>query len=289
MKFTSVYSIFLKLKRDYNLTELNQADVIEWSAEALEAIGAIQIMEKKFKLLHVKNHLTELPAGLIDIIQLFRVFGYEGKCLCDSTNTLVVAVPDNRKIKVIEDCDNSQNFCQEIIYIKDSKYQDLEFKPIRKSTSSLFLRYACEECDVMDDSDGQFDYYLYTQQLNNLVFSFKEGIVAINYFSVPTDKQGFPMIPDIYQVTEAVSKYIAYKYFSKYFYINGDKTSFYKMQNAKQEWEEAVKRAANYAMMPDLDDLQNMYEVLTNPFSPERYYQSFKSLQAPRLKPLNRS
>ena len=288
MKFTSIYTIFLRLKRDYNLTELNQSDVIEWSADALEAIGAVQIMEKKLKLLHVKNHLAQLPNGLIDILQVNRVYGYEGKCLCDQFNTMFIAVKTKKpKIKQVEDC-TKQQFCTDFIYLKPDDTGGLELKPIRKAESPFFVMNACEECENAKDKDGDYDYFLYAQRVNDIVFSFKEGIVALTYFTIPTDEQGFPLIPDVYQITDAVSKYIAYKYFTKQFYIRGDKTDFYKMNNAKQEWLDAVKRAANYAMMPDIDDLQNMYEVLTNPFITSRYYNSFKTIQSPQLKPLNR-
>lgn len=289
MKFTSIYTIFLKLKRDYGLTEINQSDVIEWSAEALEAIGAIQIMQRKLKLLHVKNHKAQLPAGMIDILQLHRVNGYQGKCLCDETNTMITTTYSTNKITVIEGCQQAESQCKDIIYIKDITGSEIEFKPIRKATSTLFLKNSCEECLDKDDSEySDYGYDLYMQEVNDLVFSFKEGIVALTYYSIPIDNDGFPLIPDIYPITNAVTKYIAYKYFSKVFYSKGDKTDFYKMSNAKQEWETAVKQAANYAMMPDIDDLQNMFEVFTNPYEPERYYQSFKTLQQPRNKPLNR-
>ena len=50
-KYISVYNIVEKLYRDYeHQEELNIWDIIEWSAEALEFIGAGQQYEKCIKL-----------------------------------------------------------------------------------------------------------------------------------------------------------------------------------------------------------------------------------------------
>ncbi len=58
--YTSIDRIFNKLERDFG-SEFNEGDVIEWTGEALEAIGAVKQYEEAVAYIKVVNHQISLP------------------------------------------------------------------------------------------------------------------------------------------------------------------------------------------------------------------------------------
>ena len=69
-RYTSIERIFSKVSRDLGVDKINEADVIEWSAEALEAIGAVTLYEEAVAFIEVKNHQCAIPTGLHRITQV---------------------------------------------------------------------------------------------------------------------------------------------------------------------------------------------------------------------------
>jgi hypothetical protein len=118
---------------------------------------------------------------------------------------------------------------------------------------------------------GSFDTYYHTADSVNLGstgeagytvnsaffnFNFKEGKVFLSYLAVPTDKEGFPLIPDAISFKEAIVSYIVMKL--KYSeYISGTyNPNQYRM--LVQEWNHFCGQARGVANMPSLDEMESI-------------------------------
>lgn len=83
--FKSIGSIIARLYRDLGAnTELNESDIIEWSADALNMIGAYHQYDEVSKCLDVCNHQVELPCGFHKLVDI----SYKNKPIAWATNTL---------------------------------------------------------------------------------------------------------------------------------------------------------------------------------------------------------
>ena len=73
---------------------------------------------------------------------------------------------------------------------------------------------------------------------------------------MPTDSEGYPLIPDYAEFKEAIYWYINMKY-SYAFWRRGEiRDGIY--QDAEQKWHWYCQQAANKGMMPDLGQLENI-------------------------------
>jgi len=71
MTYTSIDRILSKFQRDYG-GDVETNDLIEWSGEALEAIGTSRTYEEATAFIEVKGHQCPLPNGIHNIIQIAR-------------------------------------------------------------------------------------------------------------------------------------------------------------------------------------------------------------------------
>jgi len=96
-KFKSFKSIIAGLYRDLGInTEINEQDVVEWVAEALNMIGSYSQMEEVSTTLTVSNHRVQLPCNLTypkDITYNGKPLSWSTKSAannykCDTCNTI---------------------------------------------------------------------------------------------------------------------------------------------------------------------------------------------------------
>jgi len=307
--YVSINRILGKLRRDFgSLENINESDVIEWTAEALQAIGAITIYEEAVAFIEVRNHQCELPNGLHAIIQLARntCFDDVKKCgLCPSE--IIIATEEvsetNAPIPVPIDCNGKPIQDYELAYYRP--YFDLRdetgyyassylynncFSTIRLSNHSFFNSIVCsnpEQDKLYQEGSGMFDEYTIING-DTLRFSFKEGQIVLSYVRQQLDEDGYPMIPDHYAYTTAITKYIVMKLMEREFYSNRD-GSVGKLQKAEQDCHWYCKQARNRAMMPKgVDAWQNILEQ-RNYMLPRinRYYGFFGKMSRPESRKFN--
>lgn len=267
--YISVNRIFAKLRRDYGLDNINESDVIEWAAEALEAIGAITLYEQSVAFIEVKNFQCSLPFGLHSIHQIARNNCWQGDP-CDVCKTVVEEIPQEESCNkpVPLDCNGQPLTEYEVAYYRpyfdlrlehfwwsNSKTRQGCFTPVRPTNHSFFSGLICQE-------EGQEVYTNcsdeYTVVANsNLRFSFQEGQIALSYYKQQLDEEGYPMIPDEYSYTTAITKYIILKLSEREFYNNREGSGA-RVQKAEADWHWYCKQAANAAMIPKLDEWQNI-------------------------------
>ena len=302
IQYTTVDRIFAKVNRDFGQT-ISESDMIEWIGEALEAINVPRLYQEAVAFVEVKNFTCCLPNFLFQINQIARDTQYDGH---KSTKLCSDDILES-KLNCFEN-ENIPNPCVDCIDIKQDDYanpcacmipdcgayyideifdtywvhrswqeSDLyhqRFVPVRLSTKSFFGDFPNVGYYKNIGDKGWKDEYSYATQ-NTLKFSFEKGTVAISYLKYKVDeKTGYPIIPDHEIYTTAITSYILYKYCCREFYMGRDGAA-QKMQKAEMDWQWYCKRAGSQAMMPSLDDMQNLLDQQYRMIPAQKSYDGF--------------
>ena len=289
----STRSVLNKLRRDIPFS-FEEADAIEWIAEALEAVGATSQLKERVAFIKVENYECLLPNNLVYIVQIARnnVFDDHPETACCS----VVLEEQEEELPTYDfvpiDCNGTPIADYELAYYRP--FWDMErdygvligsnwyrnyYTPVRLANSTFFQSLVCSIPNAESLYSPSQDEY--TVEDPYLRFSFKEGFVAVAYLCNPLDADGYPLIPDNRAYTEALARYVRYKILDKK-YLEGEDVER-KLVRAEQDWHWYCKQAANWAMMPkgidDYQDLQDMQNYILPRMY--RYYGYFGRMATP--------
>lgn len=229
-KNTSVKVIIAKLYRDLDLKEDDVfIDFLEWSAEALEKIGAFTQLETKIKDVNIHNYRGELCEDLVYINSV----SFNGYPILPSTSPL-------GPIKI--DLKGSPSDAPYAFY--EDKIQNKVF--VNPADSGLYTL----------NNRGLYERVTY--QINNgcIKTSFHDGCLKISYQAMPIDDDGFPLVPDYVEFREALYWYINMKYSYSLWRRGELRDGIY--VHAQEQWHWYCQQAANKAMIPDLNTLESI-------------------------------
>lgn len=316
VKYTSLDRVLAKLYRDLGLEEINESDVIEWSGEALEFIGAQISYDQAVAFIEIENHQADLPNNLHQIIQVARNnrWSKENKeALCpgniklDCTTEEIINSEEsglpcgcgdsegNLSLLDAVPLDCNGNFIEEgeVAYYRpyfdlkyeyelwgNSHYYKQHYTPVRLSNHNFIGSLVC---DLGEESIYQSCKDEYTIVQNKIRTSFKEGSIAIAYFKQAIDEEtGFPLVPDDASVLSAITYYVTWKYMQRMWYMGREGYSD-KMQQAEQQWIWYCKQAGNRFFLPHTDDdFQNLTDIRNQLLpSKDKYYGFFGKLGRP--------
>lgn len=302
-RYVDMDRIFSKVIRD--LTEdFNERDVIEWTGEALEFIGAVKYYEEAIHFSEVKNHQCKLPLGTHAIIQIARNHCWSESnkmALCPSN--LTTTLTDSEEVFTL--FTTSQHGLslndEEIPYYKSffdlrcsfntwcgSSFYHNCYSTVRLSTNTLFDTLVCRGNNNSScHHSGNDEYTIIRGEV--VRFSFKEGHVAIPYLRQVVDSvTGYPMIPDNISYTTAIVKYIDMKMLQKDC-RNGREGSCGKADKAEGQWQWYCKQASNVDMMPNgIDEHQNLLDQRSYLLPRQnRYFSFFGNLSKPESRVFN--
>jgi hypothetical protein len=307
--YTSIDRIFNKFDRDIGMS-FNEGDAIEWTAEALEAIGAVRQYEEAIAFIEVRNHQCTLPSGFHAIIQIARnnCFSEEenlGICAADIVADEQEQTPPGEEpasVPIAIDCDGQPIEGYELVYyrpyfdtiyefggwIGSPRYRTC-FVPVRLADHSFFNSIVCaERDDSLYDPDTCTDEYTIIAG-STLRFSFEKGQIALSYLRQVLDPEtGYPMVPDHYSYTTALTSYLIYKMMLREFYA-GREGSSTRLQKAEADWHWYCKQAGNYSkMIRGIDEHQNFLEQRSYLIPHQnRYYGFFGKLSRPESRRFN--
>lgn len=238
-KKISIKAIIAKVYQDLQLTEEEEFDdIIEWAATALEFIGVYPQYEHKQECLHVCNYKAELPEDYIGL----EAVGYDGAPLRPSTSQL--------------DSKTSPR-----TYATPTSYNQEKI---------MNVNYIAGICHLPNGNSFKIENGWFKT-------SFKEGDVFIVYTAIPTDGEGYPLVPDDVSFKEALYWYIVMKWSFAKLRTNDVSGDFYR--EAKQQWHWYCNQAGSQAMMPDLITLENIKRsYLSLRVRPHVYDNFFKDL-----------
>lgn len=315
LTYTSVDRILSKIYRDLGIEEIDESQVIEWTGEALEHIGAISLYEEAIAYLEINNYQAELPRGLHSIIQVARNNKWEKTeekicpanvildCPLNEVNDCNLPIQEEKllneeskcdmeDIPIILDCNGKLIGDYEVAYYRPyfdlqywyrdwrcSRLYKNDFTPIRLANHTLFGTLVEQEDESVYSQTRHYqDEY---DIIENIIrTSFKEGGIVISYNRQKLDPTtGYPMIPDDISVIQAITYYITWKYMQRMWYMGregyGDK-----MQYAEKQWIWYCKQAGTkFMMLFGVDQHQNFTESRFQKIpNHNRYYGFFGNL-----------
>lgn len=271
MKNISIDRIFSKLFRDLNVgvETIDRSDIIEWTGEALEAIGAKSTYQPAVAFLDVTNYTAKLPNLLHAIVQVARNNNYNDSPVTAS-DILTEAVTEEIDVPVALDQYGMPINEYELAYYRP--YFDLigefyiggsftvkraTFTPVRLSNHSFFGTLVCSN----ENFEGLYQncYDEYTLVDDTIKLSFPTGQIAISYLRQAVDiNTGYPMIPDTYSNTTAITKYITMKLMEREFY-SGRQGSEARMMKSESDWHFYCRQAKNESLLPQtVDEWENL-------------------------------
>ena len=211
-------------------------------------------------VLDVDNYVAYLPD---DFYQLWAAWSGEGN---KEENISKRKSHINRYVYYYEDvcltkageCKNSSfvptgelNVIQRDIYleediVKKERYNNVQLLKLVNTSTDLcykdsFNKYANTE-NTFTISDKK------------LKFSFKDGIILLQYFAFRKDEDGLPLIPDDVRIEDAIEAFVIYKELQK-MYINGVENVLQRMQYMEMKWMEKYKESKDHLHLPTYKSL----------------------------------
>lgn len=294
-QYTTLDRIISKIYRDLGLEEISETDLVEWSGEALEGIGAIGLYEEAVAFIEVCGHKADLPKCLHSIQQIARDNQWEeGNGVCPANAILDCSTEDiSEEEEVVEDCpvpvpldcNGSPLTDYDLAYYRpyfdlqyeyhgwcNSKLYHTRYTPIRLSNHTFFNSVVeAEDPEIYSSSSDE-----YTLNGGVLTTSFEKGAIAISYQRQKMDPDtGYPMIPDDYSIITAITMYITMKYMGRMWY-SGREGYVEKFKKAEQDWQWYCRQAGNKIMKPyGVDQHQNILEGRSRLIPNRREYYGF--------------
>ena len=223
-QFTSVKVVIAKVYRDLQLEEEDRiGDMIEWSAEAMDHIGAFGQFRSTTLPLDVATYTALLPA---DFHQL-QMISYQ-----------------NRPLRKSEDV-----------------FGPLHSTTGVMDTTTYIVNETSLYTPVFLGNVGDPGYQgrtvpSYSIEGRTIRTSFPEGPIVIQYTARVLDDGNWPMIPDTVDFREAVFRYIVYKMNFASFIRGKISPNLY--EKLEQDWWRKCKQARASADMPDMNTMQNL-------------------------------
>lgn len=271
-KLTSIQSVIAKVIADLNIQEddLRISDIREWVGEAIEKIGAVTQFIPKVSgengtpCTKVKCYQAQIPCDLHQLHQVaysyncngpwfpmrkatgsYAVWGHENKCNCEcltpemivQNDTMVNLVVDMYgnidKTEAIEMINTNQNLRT---ILSNLINQHTYNNQVNTTNPSMSLQYSVKPGWIM--------------------CNMPDGYLKLSYSAIPTDKDGYPLVPDLTSYKEAIYWYVTMK--MKYpEYLNGkmNREIFY---DIKRSWNFYRNQAYAEALMPNEDGLESI-------------------------------
>lgn len=271
-KLTSIQSVIAKVIADLNIQEddLRISDIREWVGEAIEKIGAVTQFipkvsgENDTPCTKVKCYQAQIPCDLHQLHQVaysyncngpwfpmrkatgsYAVWGHENKCDCECLTPEMIVQNDTMVNLVVDMYGNiDKNEAIEMINTNQN---------LRTILSNLINQHTYNnQVSTTNPSLG----LQYSVKPGWIMCNMPDGYLKLSYSAIPTDEDGYPLVPDLTSYKEAIYWYVTMK--MKYpEYLNGkmNREIFY---DIKRSWNFYRNQAYAEALMPNEDGLESI-------------------------------
>jgi len=267
-KNVSVKRVIAKVFADLDLQEGDHKinDMIEWAGEALEKIGVFSSFINKVTgkdgvpILEVFNYQTKLPCDFYRLIQVSfseneagpyypmryatGSFDY-GSVINESTSDSIV-YPESSLINITMSL-------YDLTY--EQALEKLNDEPATRSLINSMISDMDNRSvnNIVDDQTLDYTYlitpsYIKTNQ--------ETGYIMLAYQAIPTDDEGFPLIPDHVSFMEAIYWYITMKILYPQWKNGRIRDAVY--YDARRSWNYYCKQAYGNALMPNKDQMESI-------------------------------
>ena len=215
-KYTSVKHVIEGLYRDNDISEeVNYLDIIEWIGESLESVGAYSQYKQKSIELDLCDYRVGLPCDFHKLLSL----SYQGNHIMPATSTLGNIVPTGSTVD----------------------------EPLINGQPVTFPQ--------ISNSPLAGDGFTYQVNDNFIISNLREGCILLSYLGIPTDKEGFPLIPENYYYIKAIKLYVTYM-MDRMQWRQGKLPDKIYMES-KNEWQWYTQAARSAAIMPGINEMEN--------------------------------
>ena len=276
---TSVKRVIAKVFADLDLKEGDHriSDMIEWSGEALEKIGGFPTLATKvagkdeMPLLEIQGYQAILPYDFHSLIQIaysattsgpFYPMRYAtGSFDSGSYNTEVVEEYSTSSSDLVTIC----------MTLYDLTYADALAKLNNEPNIRSVLNSMLEPKQLTNETDGTSTStdYAYLISGGYIKTNQEAGYLMVAYQAIPTDHDGYPLIPDNQSFMEAIYWYITMKLFYPQWAAGQIRDAVY--ADAKRSWNFYCKQAYGNSMMPNgadqLESIKNTWHRLVEEFN----------------------
>lgn len=271
-KLTSIQSVIAKVIADLNIQEddLRISDIREWVGEAIEKIGAVTQFIPKVSgengtpCTKVKCYQAQIPCDLHQLHQVaysyncngpwfpmkkatgsYAVWGHENKCDCECLTPEMI-VQNDTMVNLVVDMYGNIDKTEAIEMINTNQN-------LRTILSNLINQHTYNnQVSTTNPSLG----LQYSVKPGWIMCNMPDGYLKLSYSAIPTDEDGYPLVPDLTSYKEAIYWYVTMK--MKYpEYLNGkmNREIFY---DIKRSWNFYRNQAYAEALMPNEDGLESI-------------------------------
>lgn len=249
MKYTSIAKVFNFLPKSFGEED---GYVMEYAAQAMDALDIHQVYDKKVCLVQVADHQATLPSDLKyiqavtymeqqptasetqDIITSYSKSFVDDGDTVTTTLTTMITEPDPNVA--------NQNHILRIqhqgvlnsyeLWAESDAFQN-NFTLLRMVNKSHSLAMHCDNspnlhCDYKD--------YYQVNMLGQIITSIRSGYLAVFYLAKRKNDRGEFLIPDDFDVLNAIAAYIKYKYMEEMAFTR-QKGYYTAYERELQKWE----------------------------------------------------
>lgn len=264
---TSVKKVVAKVFRDLDLKEGDHrlSDMIEWAGEAMEGIGAFPSFVTKVTgkddvpILELSNYQARLPYDFHRLVQVAYSTSATGPFypMRYATGSFDYGSTINQESGV-DDLAPTNDLTTLAMDLYDLTYaqalQKLNDEPEIRSRLNFLLSQDTVTTQVGETSETTD--YTYTITNNWIKTNAATGYLMMSYQAVPTDADGYPLIPDTKSFREALYWYIVMKVRYPEWAEGRVRDAVY--YDAKRSWNFYCKQAYGDAMMPNPDQMESI-------------------------------
>lgn len=279
-KLTSVKTVIAKIIADLDLKEDDTkiSDITEWCGEAIEQIGAItQFIPKVTGVegvpaVKINCHQAPLPCDLHQLHQVaysfncngpwfpmrkatgsFAVWGCGDNC-CENKNceclTPEMIIQNDTLVNLVVDMYGNIDKTEAIEMINSNQ----NLRTILSNLINLHT-YDIHSLSSVNSANPSLGFQ-YTVKPGFIMTNVPSGYLKLSYSAIPTDEEGYPLIPDLMSYKEAIYWYVTMK--MKYpEYLNGrmNREVYY---DIRRSWNFYRNQAYAEALMPNEDGLESI-------------------------------
>jgi hypothetical protein len=280
----SVKYVIAKVFTDLDLKEGDHriSDMISYAGEALEKIGGFPTFNTRvcgkdeLPLLTVANYQTKLPCDFHSMIQVAYATVSTGPFypMRYATGSFDSGVPNTATTAISYTASESDLATLALaLYptelVADALHTAYEHAIIKlnaePATRALLNSLLTPTSGLaVPDTNGTTTDYTYMIKGGYIKTNVETGYIMLAYQAIPTDTQGYPMIPDNASFMEAIYWYITMKLLYPQWAAGQVRDAVY--ADAKRSWNYYCKQAYGNAMMPNgaeqMESIKNTWHRL---------------------------
>lgn len=271
-KLTSVKKVIAKVFTDLDLKEGDHriSDMVEWSGEAMEKIGAFPSFESKVSgkdgepIIEIVNYQSHLPYDFHRLIQVAYGTAETGPFypMRYATGSFDYASTVNEASSV-DNVAPTSDIITLAMDLYDLTYalavEKINNEPTTRSKLNVLLSQSAITTSgttsggVEETATGDLTFTITDNYIKTNVAT---GYIMMAYQAIPTDADNYPLVPDHASFIEALYWYITMKVMYPKWALGQVRDAVY--YDAKRQWNFYCKQAYGEAMMPNQDQMESI-------------------------------